>query len=312
MIPTYNSANYLGRTLESVLSQDPGPDEMQIEVVDGGSTKDDPERVVNATAKDRVKFHRLPLNQGSSHTFNACIQRSCGQWIHILHGDDMVRPGFYDAYSALISTRPQVVMVLGGACRIDENDRVLGEFPRRDVDTAGVIPDFAERHAVRNLVPYFPAVVVRRSGYESAGGFCTWFTLVNDVDMWLRIGLLGEVGAVVQPYALWRLHSSSGTAKAVMSGDNIREKVLLALLNNRRGELPGAGERAASWKHEIAFEALLCAWTADRAGSTKGRLSQAAWAFKLAPGPSTFWFLAKSWLKHGLYELKHQQRRKAN
>ena len=40
MIPTYNCGDYLRRTLESVLCQDPGPDKMQIDVVDGCSTED--------------------------------------------------------------------------------------------------------------------------------------------------------------------------------------------------------------------------------------------------------------------------------
>ena len=42
MIPTYNRATYLERTLASVLAQDPGPQKMQIEVVDDASTSDDP------------------------------------------------------------------------------------------------------------------------------------------------------------------------------------------------------------------------------------------------------------------------------
>jgi glycosyltransferase involved in cell wall biosynthesis len=45
MIPTHNCARYLRETLTSVLAQDPGPDVMQIEVVDDHSTKDDPEQV---------------------------------------------------------------------------------------------------------------------------------------------------------------------------------------------------------------------------------------------------------------------------
>ncbi len=46
MIPTFNCAAYLAQTLRSVLSQDPGPQEMQIEVIDDVSTRDDPEAVV--------------------------------------------------------------------------------------------------------------------------------------------------------------------------------------------------------------------------------------------------------------------------
>ena len=34
MIPTFDCARFLHQTLESVLSQDPGPDVMQIEVID--------------------------------------------------------------------------------------------------------------------------------------------------------------------------------------------------------------------------------------------------------------------------------------
>ena len=49
MIPTYNCARYLRETLASVLAQDPGPEVMQIKVIDDCSTLDDPEAVVTET-----------------------------------------------------------------------------------------------------------------------------------------------------------------------------------------------------------------------------------------------------------------------
>ena len=45
MIPTYNCARYLEADCACV-AQDPGPESMQIEVVDDHSTADDPEDVV--------------------------------------------------------------------------------------------------------------------------------------------------------------------------------------------------------------------------------------------------------------------------
>ena len=62
MIPTYNCAGYLRETLACVLAQDPGPDQMQIEVVDDCST-DDPQAIVDELAPDRVSFHRQPENR---------------------------------------------------------------------------------------------------------------------------------------------------------------------------------------------------------------------------------------------------------
>src|SRR6266478_3592096 len=54
MIPTHDCAGYLRETLASVLRQDPGPEVMQIEVVDDHSTRDDPETVVRELGKGRV------------------------------------------------------------------------------------------------------------------------------------------------------------------------------------------------------------------------------------------------------------------
>lgn len=303
MIPTYNSGHYLRHTLESVLSQDPGPDTMQIEVVDGCSTRDDPERVVNELGKGRVSFYRLASNHGPAHTFNTCIERSCGHWIHILHGDDMVLPGFYGVYASLIKAYPQIVMVVGGHIGIDESNRVLFESPRSDIVNMGIIHDFAEQQGFRQRA-FFPTVVVRRAAYEAAGGYCTWFSHVIDMDMWLRIALQGEVGGIQEPYALYRLHPQSDTNRLLSSGDNIRERVLLTLVNEARlrFRFPGWQEKVRAWRHEVAECAMSCAWLADNGGSTRGRLTQAQWAFRLSPKPRTFWFFAKSWVKHRLAE----------
>ena len=75
MIPTYNCAGYLRETPASVLAQDPGPDQMQIEVVDDCST-DDPQAIVDELARTRVSFHQQPENRGHTHNFNTCIERS--------------------------------------------------------------------------------------------------------------------------------------------------------------------------------------------------------------------------------------------
>jgi cellulose synthase/poly-beta-1,6-N-acetylglucosamine synthase-like glycosyltransferase len=54
MIPAYNCDEYLRRTLASVLEQDPGPGDMQIEVVDDCSTQGDPAAVVREVGRGRL------------------------------------------------------------------------------------------------------------------------------------------------------------------------------------------------------------------------------------------------------------------
>jgi hypothetical protein len=120
------------------------------------------------------------------------------------------------------------------------------------------------------------------------------------MDMWLRIALQGDVAGIHRSYVLYRQHSNSETNRLVVSGDNIRERVLLTLVNYKRLRIAGWKQKADVWREEVAQYAATCAWLADRAGCTRGRLSQAAWVFRLTPGGRSFWFLAKSWLKHQL------------
>ena len=190
MIPTFNCADYLRRTLQSVLSQAPGPNEMQIEVVDDVSTKDDPLAVVQELGGGRVTFFRNPANQGATATFNTCIERARGRWVHILHGDDMVLPGFYQAHREIIDDHPEVVMVSGQVIKIDETDRwtdVYGPLPPED---GPIVKDFYRVQAVKQL-GHFVGVVVRRDAYEAVGGFCTLFCHVADWNMWFRIAGFG-------------------------------------------------------------------------------------------------------------------------
>ena len=99
MIPCYNAPpDYLAATLRSVLQQDPGRELMQIEVIDDASPNGAPVELVKKIAGDRVTVQREEKNRGLAGIWNRCIERAQGRWVHILHQDDLVRPGFYEKF----------------------------------------------------------------------------------------------------------------------------------------------------------------------------------------------------------------------
>src|SRR5262245_61001477 len=112
MIPTYNPSQYLVKTLESVLCQGFDADAMQIEVVDDCSSQGESEKIVNALASERVSFYRQPKHISMSANWNACIRRARGYFVHILHQDDYVLPGFYGAFGHAFNTNPGVALVV--------------------------------------------------------------------------------------------------------------------------------------------------------------------------------------------------------
>ena len=216
MIPTYNRAKYLERTLRSVLEQSPGPDEMQIEVIDNCSTENDPEAVVRKMGQNSISFYRQPKHVGMSANWNTCINRARGHWVHILHDDDMVLPGFYNRLREASEKEPAIGSAFCRFIYMDEGGhwQSLSSLERK---TPGVLSDWLVRIAVVQLIQS-PAVVVKRRVYEELGGFCPELSYAIDWEMWKRIAANFPVWHEPQPLACFRVHDSSESARIIRSG----------------------------------------------------------------------------------------------
>jgi glycosyltransferase involved in cell wall biosynthesis len=220
MIPSFNCAGYLRETLESVLAQDPGPQQMQIEVVDDCSDKDDPEEIVTQIGRGRVSFHRKSANEGAIRNFNTCIERSCGHLIHILHGDDLVEKGFYEEFSAAFELSPECAAIFCRAFLIDENRDLLGlsEFYRNLNAGSNDLRDLIMDNRITS-----PAAVVKRRFYERYGGFDTSLIHAADWDMWVRAVVKGGARMLNRPLASYRMFDASDTGRLRRSAEHLRD-----------------------------------------------------------------------------------------
>jgi glycosyltransferase involved in cell wall biosynthesis len=211
MIPVYNSTEFLAKTLESVLCQDPGPDHMQIEVVDGHSTRNEPSALVRRVAGDRVAVFRHPEPLPMFANWNSCIQRARGEWVHILHSDDLVLPGFYSRLRESLASRPELGAAFVRCSVIDENGDVL-ETPAPERPEAGVLQDALERLSTHQRIQ-FPAMVVRKSAYTAVGGFSSEFVFALDWEMWSRIAARYAIWYEPAVLACYRSHPGSETSR---------------------------------------------------------------------------------------------------
>lgn len=222
MIPTYNCADYLRETLASVLAQDPGPEVMQIEVIDDHSTHDDPAAVVKELGHGRVGFYRQPENVGYIRNFETCLQRSRGQLIHLLHGDDCVRDGFYRKLQRVFEQHPEIGATFCRHIIMDEHGHWQRFSPLEQTES-GVLSNWLERIAVEHSIQT-PSIVVRREVYERLGGFDRRMSCCGeDWEMWVRIAAHYPTGYEVEPLALYRDRSESLTKRSVRTGQNIRD-----------------------------------------------------------------------------------------
>ncbi|MEM9924947.1 MAG: glycosyltransferase [Cyanobacteria bacterium P01_D01_bin.50] len=222
MIPTYNCASYLRETLASVLVQDPGPDMMQIEVIDDCSTKDDPAAVVEELGRGRVNFYRQPNNVGHVKNFNTCLQRSRGKLIHVLHGDDRLLNNFYTKLLSGFETEPSIGAAFCRQMNINENGEELW-CPEVEQSHSGKLSNWIERIAVQCIIQP-PSIVVRRDVYEKLGGFDSRICCTGeDWEMWVRIAAHYSMWYEPEVLVNYRVHSVSLTKRCQRTGQNIRD-----------------------------------------------------------------------------------------
>lgn len=222
MIPAYNCINYLKYTLESVLSQDPGEESMQIEVVDDHSTDGDVAALVQEVGKGRVSYFRQDRNRGSLRNFETCLNRSRGQLIHLLHGDDLVKNGFYKEIKGLYNKNPEIGAAFTDYSLINQYGIEADMYEASLPDKHGVIDNFVSIIA-QCCYLQTPAIVVKRSVYEKLGGFFA-VHYGEDWEMWIRIAAHYPVAYSPKRLALYRSgHSSSITQRSLVSGQNVKD-----------------------------------------------------------------------------------------
>jgi glycosyltransferase involved in cell wall biosynthesis len=284
MIPTHHCAEFLAQTLETVLAQDPGPEQMQIEVVDDCSQRDDPEAVVRAVGGGRVSFFRQPANVGHVRNFNTCLQRSRGTLVHLLHGDDAIRRGFYAALGPAFDRAPRIGAAFCRYIAIDDAGHWQTIGPLIS-PSAGILDGWLGNIARgQRLQP--PSIVVRREVYETLGGFDDRIqSYGEDWEMWTRIAAHYPVWYEPEPLALYRLRVASLSRGAMATGQNIRD-LATAIAINRALLPPGEAEAITRYATvDTALTALRRSRRALRAGDTHVPLVQLREALRLTRAP---------------------------
>ena len=211
MIPTYHCAVYLRQTLRSVLTQAPGPETMQIEVIDDASTLDDPEAVVREVGGGRVEFFRQSINVGHIRNFETCLRRARGYYVQLLHGDDFVLPGFYAALQRGFESNPAIGAAFSRWMLVNGSGECLSVVDAEQPN-AGPLADAVRRLSEEQHI-VTPSIAVRRSVYERLGGFDDRLRCSEDWEMWVRIAASHPIWYEPSTLAAYRSHANSNTGR---------------------------------------------------------------------------------------------------
>jgi glycosyltransferase involved in cell wall biosynthesis len=225
MLPVYRpEPDYLRQALTSVLQQDPGPERMEIVVVDDCTPEGDVAALVKSIAGDRVACVRNERNLGLAGCWNKCIQIARGRWIHLLHQDDFVSPGFYEKLEQAATLHPEVSLLATRSFFVDELSRIIGLTSR--------VPEL--ENGGNDVRAFFyenplqcPGVAVKKSFYSAHGDYRTDLNYTLDCEMWVRVINTGGGVVLADILSSYRVTSVSSSARMARSAQDIADLLLL-------------------------------------------------------------------------------------
>ncbi|MCR5564143.1 MAG: glycosyltransferase family 2 protein [Desulfovibrio sp.] len=236
IIPAYNYAHFLGDAVESVLLQRKDGIDVDIVIVDDGSTDDTP-NVIRGFG-DAVRSIRQ-VNQGLAAARNTGIAAARGDFLLFLDADDMLTRGTLAGQLSNFRQHPEldisVCLSLQTSLEGASAPAWLWPLKRAHLDL----------HLCYGIISPVHSFLVRASAVHSVGFFDTDLGVCEDNDYWQRCAARGlHFGSTTESLVLYRRHGGSMTGAMadheIVRNGEIRRRV--AALLERVPGFPRAGK----------------------------------------------------------------------
>ena len=228
IIPTYNRAGTIERTINSVLAQSWSP--LEVIVVDDGSTDETTQLLAKYGNKMRVIRQS---NQGASAARNTGIKAAVGEIISFLDSDDSWLPEKTERQVRLL----QRTESSGVKCCVCNATMLFGTGMTTSFAAAGLHPKLREgiwTNPAEVLTAQFlffnQVVAVRREALDQCGYFREDLRIMEDYDLALRLSLTGSWAFIADPLVVWHEDAGSGLSRNVSQLDICR--IALKILND--------------------------------------------------------------------------------
>ena len=198
--PSFNQAEFLERTLRSVLDQ--AYPNLEYIVIDGGST--DGSLDIIRRYEDRLAYWVSEADSGQTSAINKGLRRATGEWVAWQNSDDIYYQGVFHDLATAASQHPKADFILGDMMLIDEHDHSLRDIRYVRPCYRGLL---AEGMVLTNQSAFW-----RRSLHEKIGWLNEEFHYAFDYEWFLRLVQHAEAAHVDRIWGGYRLHSKTKTS----------------------------------------------------------------------------------------------------
>lgn len=223
VIPAYNCANYLRRSIDSALGQT--YPHIECLVVNDGSTDDTAQ--VALSYDHRVNLINRP-NGGASAARNTGIDRASGEFIAFLDADDYWHPSKIEKQVGLMLDHPEVVLVSTDLIR-HSTDEATSFASIESRVSAPYGPEIVVVHD--DFLPLFrdpylgtPTVLVRTARARQVGRFDEKLPIAEDLDFYFKVCMRQTYAQIMQPLTI--IQQRPGSLSFTQPGYRLNLEVL--------------------------------------------------------------------------------------
>jgi glycosyltransferase involved in cell wall biosynthesis len=235
-IPAYNSERHLAATIDSVLCQ--SLSDLELIIVDDCSS-DETAAVARRFTDPRIRLFVNDTNIGAAANWDRACGLASGKYVKLLCGDDIMYPNCLERQVAAYEAGASIALVASRRDIIDESGRML--LRRRGLAGMSTVVsgELAVRRAVRSGTNPFGepvCVLMRRDRLQQAGRFRALAQYMMDLDMWCRLLSVGDLYAIDEPLAAFRVQDRSWS-HAVANNQSVHAHALFFEMRRDRPDL---------------------------------------------------------------------------
>lgn len=185
-IPTFNQADFLEQTIESLLNQTCPPHEIVIS--DHFSTDRTPDIIRKYSG--RVRGVQPPAGSNLTDQYNFTLSSQTGDWITLFSSDDIARPRFCEVLARGAASTEDAVLVRAGWENINHKGEPVGVNYMLSVPKVEEPPKtlMSQRHGPKVS---FAAFAVKREAYLKSGPILPSIESLADWALFLQIAPFG-------------------------------------------------------------------------------------------------------------------------
>ncbi len=230
IIPVYNKANFVEKTIQSVLNQT--FQDFEIVIINDGST-DESENIILKIKDPRLKYFTTN-NNGVARARNFGIENSNSSFVCFLDADDIWHDEFLESfYQYITSNSNQKVF----SCAIDietKNKIFHANYAIPKNNSAFEILDFFDS-SNKEPILWTSSSVFSKSVFNEIGVFDSTIKIAEDTDLWIRIGLKYKILFIKKILARYVFDQNSiSRTKTYIFEEKIFNKYLLEEKTNLR------------------------------------------------------------------------------